>query len=448
MAELVATAAGTAAYNRDIVEALAAGEPDWLRGLRLDAFAAYERLPVPTTRLEEWRYTDPRMLKWDVVEPADPSPQRGEVATSGATTSAAGADASALLDARPAPGRVLQLGGGIVRVELDESLQSKGVLLLDLADAAREHGDLVRAHLARAIAADAGKFAALNTALWSAGVFVYVPRGVRIDQPIRIVRSVETGGLAYFPRLLIVAEEGSRVGVVEELVSPDLPEPAFSCGAVEIQASAAAEAQFVSVQRWGRGVHHLSMQRSAARRDANVDMLVVNLGGSVARVEASASLDGPGARTDLLGLYFAEADQHFDHSTRQEHRVPYATSDLLYKGALDGRSRGVFRGLIKVFPKAQRTDAYQTNRNLILSREAEATSLPNLEIEADDVRCSHASTVGQLDREELFYIMSRGVPRREAERLVVFGFFADVLDRVHMQDVVQELRASIEEKIG
>jgi Fe-S cluster assembly protein SufD len=150
----------------------------------------------------------------------------------------------------------------------------------------------------------------------------------------------------------------------------------------------------------------------------------------------------------MLGLYFAGTGQHFDHSTRQDHRVPHASSDLLYKGALAGRSRAVFRGLIKVFPKAQRTDAYQTNRNLILSREAEATSLPNLEIEADDVRCSHAATVGQLDQEELFYIMSRGVARRAAERLVVFGFFSEVLDRLPMPSVVSELRDAIEAKIG
>jgi Fe-S cluster assembly protein SufD len=173
----------------------------------------------------------------------------------------------------------------------------------------------------------------------------------------------------------------------------------------------------------------------------------VNLGGSVARVELHAALRGPGARSDLLGLYFAQDDEHFDHSTRQDHEVPHATSDLLYKGALDGRSRSVFRGLIKVFPKAQRTDAYQTNRNLILSRQAQATSLPNLEIEADDVRCSHAATVGQLDDEELFYIMSRGVSRHEAERLVVFGFFGEVLERLPIPTVVHELREAIERKI-
>jgi Fe-S cluster assembly protein SufD len=162
----------------------------------------------------------------------------------------------------------------------------------------------------------------------------------------------------------------------------------------------------------------------------------------------AASLEGPGARSDMLGLYFAQGTQHFDHNTRQDHKVPHATSDLLYKGALYDKTRAIFRGIIKVFPQAQRTDAYQTNRNLLLSDKAEATSLPNLEIEADDVRCSHAATVGHLDQEELFYIMSRGVTRREAERLVVFGFFGEVLERLPMPHVVQELRSAIARRIG
>jgi Fe-S cluster assembly protein SufD len=206
--------------------------------------------------------------------------------------------------------------------------------------------------------------------------------------------------------------------------------------------------QYVALQSWGEGVRHIATQRTIAGRDSNVDTLVVNLGGSVARVDLAASLEGPGARSDMLGLYFAHGHQHFDHNTRQDHKVPHATSDLLYKGALYDKTRAIFRGIIKVFPKAQRTDAYQTNRNLILSKDAEATSLPNLEIEADDVRCSHAATVGHLDQEELFYIMTRGVTRREAERLVVFGFFGEVLERLPMPRVVEELRAAIAERIG
>ncbi|HUP87751.1 MAG TPA: Fe-S cluster assembly protein SufD, partial [Longimicrobiales bacterium] len=234
----------------------------------------------------------------------------------------------------------------------------------------------------------------------------------------------------------------------EEFNSPAFSVPTLSVGGVEVIAGNSADVQYVALQSWGQGVRHIATQRTIAGRDANVDTLVVNLGASVARVDLSASLEGPGARSDMLGLYFAQGTQHFDHNTRQDHKVPHATSDLLYKGALYDKTRAIFRGIIKVFPKAQRTDAYQTNRNLLLSNKAEATSLPNLEIEADDVRCSHAATVGHLDTEELFYIMSRGVSRREAERLVVFGFFGEVLDRLPLPQVVEELRAAIAERIG
>jgi len=425
-------------YGREDVEARSQEEPGWLRERRLEAFEVWERTPLPTTRSEEWRYTDPKLLKWNAVKLAD------------GTDPASSADAAeARVAGKDAAGTVIQIGASAAEFRLDPELAARGVVLMDLSAAAREHETLIREHLGtRAVTPESGKFAALNGALWSGGVFLHVPRGVQIEHPIRVVRWIDEAGLAYLPRTLVVAEDGARVGLIEEFASPDLEEPAFSCGAVEIVAATAAQVHYVALQRWGQGVRHMSTQRTIAGRDAKLDTLIVNLGGSVARVDLMAALEGPGARSDMLGLYFGHGDQHFDHETRQEHRVPHASSDLLYKGGLDGESRAVFRGLIKVFPKAQRTDAYQTNRNLILSRTAQATSLPNLEIEADDVRCSHAATVGQLDEDELFYIMSRGIPRREAERLVVFGFFGDVLDRLPLPDVVRELRAAIEAKIG
>ncbi|MGH7502627.1 MAG: Fe-S cluster assembly protein SufD [Longimicrobiales bacterium] len=428
-------AAGRAApvaapYTRAEVETRAEAGPDWLRASRLEAFDAWERLPLPTTRLEEWRYTDPRLLAWDKVVPV--------------ALDARNADAPAAGGA----GRVVQLNGAPAHVELDAQLRAKGVILMDLAAAAQEHPALVREHLGRYAAAESGKFAALNGAYWSGGVFLFVPRGVRLDAPVRIARRVDRAGVAVFPRTLVLAGEGSHVGVVEEFHSPDFDRPVFACGVVELIAEAAADVQYVSLQRWGRGVRHLSTQRTVAKRDANLDTLAVNLGASVARIDLGASLEGAGSRSDMLGLYFGQGDQHFDHNTRQDHKVPHASSELLYKGGLDDKAKAVFRGLIHVWPKAQRTDAYQTNRNLLLSRQAQATSLPNLEIQADDVRCSHAATVGHLDDEELFYIMSRGVKRKDAERLVVFGFFGEVLDRLPMPDVVRELRAEIEAKIG
>ncbi|HSK20462.1 MAG TPA: Fe-S cluster assembly protein SufD [Longimicrobiales bacterium] len=431
------TAPGTgAAYDQDTFDGHNQAGPSWLRDWRRDSFRDFQTLPLPTTALEEWRYTDPKRLKWDRVRVAPD-----------ASTAAVPEVEAKWLKERTASGRVLQVGTHLVQIELDDALRGKGVILMDLAVAAEEHPELVRKHLGSAVDERAGKFAALNGAFWSAGVFLYVPRGVRIDAPIRVLRHLTDAGAAYFPRTLIVAEEGSHVGFVEELDSPDFDTPVFSCGAVEVIAGNAADVQYVALQRYGANVHHLSTQRTIAGRDANLDTLVVNLGASVARVDLLASLQGPGSRSDMLGLYFGRGNQHFDHSTRQDHTVPHATSDLLYKGALTDSAHAVFRGLIKVFPKAQRTDAYQTNRNLILSKKAEAIALPNLEIEADDVRCSHAATVGQLDEEELFYIMSRGISREMAEKLVVFGFFGEVLDRLPMPGVVEELRRAIEERI-
>jgi Fe-S cluster assembly protein SufD len=276
---------------------------------------------------------------------------------------------------------------------------------------------------------------------------VHVPRGVRVEKPIRVARWLPEGGVAVFPRTLIVAEANSHLAYVDEFASHDLHEPAMSLGAVEVIAQDGADVQYVALQQWGRGVHHLSMQRTIAARDSNLDTLVVNLGASVARVDLRARLEGPGARSDMLGLYFARGNQHFDHNTRQDHVSPLANSDLLYKGALYDQSKAVFRGVIRVFPGAQRTDAYQTNRNLLLSDRAEAISLPNLEIEADDVKCSHGATVGQLDAEEMFYLMSRGLTSEQAQKLAIFGFFGEVLNRLPLPDVVEELKAAIAAKI-
>ena len=428
----------TDTFNAKAVETLAESDVQWLGERRLEAWRTYEQLPMPTRQLEEWRYTDISMFKLDKVifPPIELARKIPDAAR-------------AMLDRGANSGHVLVVDNHVAELQLDESLRAKGVILADLRTAAREHSELVQRHLATdALPASFNKFAALNAALWDGGVFVYVPRGVRIEEPIRIARYISAGGVVVLPRTLIVADEGSHLGYVEEFMSPDFTSPTLSCGAVEIIAGNSANVQYVALQSWGAGVRHIATQRTIAGRDANLDTLVVNLGGSVARVDMAASLEGPGARSDMLGLYFAQDHQHFDHNTRQDHKVPHATSDLLYKGALYDKTRAVFRGIIKVFPKAQRTDAYQTNRNLLLSDRAEATSLPNLEIEADDVRCSHAATVGHLDKEELFYIMTRGVSRREAERLVVFGFFGEVLDRLPMPHVVAELRTAIAERIG
>jgi Fe-S cluster assembly protein SufD len=354
----------------------------------------------------------------------------------------------ALLDAAgESAARLVQVDASVVHQELPAALRERGVILASLERAALEHPELVREHLGQAIGAEDGKLAALNAALWSGGTFLYVPKNVKVELPIRSFRWLAGERGSVFGRTLIVAEPFSEVALVDELGSGEFGEQTFSNAAAEIFAGEGSKVTYVSLQRLGRGVVHLTTDRLVAGRDAKITTLYTTLGSDVTRADVRCRLRAPGAHVDMLGLYLAEGDQHFDHETLQDHIAPHASSNLLFKGSLMDEARSVFRGLIRVHKGAQRTDAYQTNRNLILSDRARADSLPNLEIAADDVRCSHAATVGQLDEEEIFYLRSRGIPKTDAIRLVIFGFFGEVLDQLELDEVRRELVRAIERKI-
>ncbi len=427
---------------------VATSEPEWLRSRRADAWDLYLSTPLPSTRSEEWRYTDlaQKLPLDDLVPSAGTSP--GSPMSNGDGTVPEPLRRAMAQD-RDSSGRVVDVDGTVVSVELRESLAAQGVVLSSLREAIRSGDPVVESLLAtRAVPASDGKFAAMNAALWTDGVFLRIPRNVRIERPIRLSRWVSHPGTATFARILIVAEDHSRVSFVDEILSPDFEATTLVHTAVELFSHAGAQIQYVSLQRMGTGGFYLANQRTLAKRNSTLDTLNVALGGSVGRVDLNARLLGPGANSDMLGLYFGDHDQHFDFNTSQDHVAPNAHSDLLYKGALDDSARGVFRGVIRVHKGAQRTDAYQTNRNLLLSERAVATSLPNLEIEADDVRCSHGATVGELDAESLFYLMSRGLDREQAERLVVLGFLGAVLDRLPMGGVVEKVTKAIETKLG
>jgi Fe-S cluster assembly protein SufD len=253
-------------------------------------------------------------------------------------------------------------------------------------------------------------------------------------------------GAALFPHTLIVAEPESRVTYIEESLSATLEGLALNCAAIEVVARRGSRVRVATLQEWGRHVFHYSLQRARVKRDATVSSLVVTLGGRLSRVEVQSALEAEGGTSEMLGLYLADGDQHVDHSTLQLHMAPHTNSDLLFKGALRDRARSAFAGLIKVFKGAQRTDAYQKNRNLLLSPDARADSLPNLEIEADDVRCSHGATIGQVDELQLFYLMSRGLQRIEAERLLVRGFFEEVLARVPLPLLKEQIRRAVQRR--
>jgi Fe-S cluster assembly protein SufD len=431
----------TDAINADAVAAVSAHDPKWLAERRQHAWSVYEATPMPTTKLEEWRYTDvKKMLELDSLSFAD---------VQGVEASAYPAGLQQAMDEdHEACGHVVLIDGTVVQIDLDGSLAEKGVVLTSLRAATHEHPDLLEKHLAtEAVPAEEGKFPALNAALWTDGVLLHVPRGVRLDLPVRVSRWVSRAGEAVFTRTLIVADTGSRVSFVDEILSDDLECQSLVSSSVEVIAQDSAQVQYVGLQRLGRGTFYQSAQRTLAQRDSKLDTLNVSLGSSITRVDLNARLLGPGSHSDMLGLYFGDGDQHFDHNTSQDHVADHANSDLLYKGALDDNARSVFRGIIRVHPGAQRTDAYQTNRNLLLSENARADSLPNLEIEADDVKCSHGATVGQLDRETLFYLLSRGLSRPQAERLVVMGFLGEVMARLPLGGVVEKVTRAIQEKL-
>jgi Fe-S cluster assembly protein SufD len=426
------------------VKALSAfkGEPAWLADKRLSAWRTFEKTPMPTLRDEAWRYTDISDVRIEDFIPYTPSPdvaREGDLPEAVQQLIKEGEENSALL---------VQHNSETAYSRIDEELARKGVVFTDLHTALRTNEDLVKQHLFGLVPDDYDKFAALCAAAFSGGSFLYVPRGVDVEVPIQSYRWLDVAG-SIMPRTLVIVEEGATLTYIDEYASVDGEEPAFSNGAVELFVGQGANVHYVSLQNWERNVLHFNTIRSSAGRDAVINSLVVSLGSQLSRTNVEAGLAAPGSDSEMLGLYFADSSQVLDHHTLQDHIAPNAHSDLLYKGALRDESLAVFSGLIRVEPGAQKTDAYQTNRNLILGTdEAMAVSLPNLEIMADDVKCSHGSTTGQVDDVELFYLMSRGIPRAEAEKLVVFGFFGEVTSRIPLAGLKEKLDRAIEGKIG
>jgi len=430
--------------SAEAVEALSAfkGEPEWLREKRLQAWRTFERLPLPTLRDEAWRYTDISDVVIEDFIPYAPSPEvssEGDLPEAVQRLIAEGEENSALM---------VQHNSETAYSRMAEELERKGVVFTDLHTALREHEDLIRDRLFGLVPEDYDKFAALSAAAFSGGSFLYVPRGVDVEVPIQSYRWLDVIG-SIMPRTLVVVGENASVTYIDEYASADGEDPAFSNGAVELYVGQGASLRYVSLQNWERNVLHFNTIRSETEKDATINSLVVSLGSQLSRTNVEAGLTAPGSDSEMLGLYFADSNQVLDHHTLQDHISHTAHSDLLYKGALRDESATVFSGLIRVEPGAQKTDAYQTNRNIILGTDdAFAVSLPNLEIMADDVKCSHGSTTGQVDETELFYLMSRGIPRHEAEKLVVFGFFGEVTSRVPLKGLKEKLDRAIEGKIG
>ena len=415
-------------FDRAALDALPIA-PGSTGAIRERAFAQFEALPVPSQETEEWRYTDLSDFSLDFVPHA---PGHGDGAP---PTDSDGLAAS-----------ILQHTSSVVMTTSGQDLESRGVIFCDLDLAAEKYPELVDPNLHDLVPTDRTKFTALHGAFRTGGTFLYVPADVGVEMPLQTVTYLDADGAAVFPHTLLIAERGAEVTFIDRYVSPDL-ERGLSDAVTEIVVGDGAHVRYASIQEWGNGVTHLSVQRTRLGRDADFRSLAVGFGASLARAEVEAVLAEPGGFSELLGVFFADEDQHFDHRSVQDHAAPNCTSDLLYKGALLDRSRAVYSGWVHVRPDAQKTIAMQTSRNMVLSEHAKADAIPNLEIEANDVRCGHAASVGPVEEETLFYLQSRGIPRDEAERLVVTGFFQEVLDRVTLEEVRTGAELAIQEEL-
>ena len=379
---------------------------------RTDAAKRFDELPLPTTADEHWRFTDLR--GFDPAQLVSDGPAQGQ--------------SPAMLDLDVA-GRAVVTENGIEIVE---------------APAGVTFEPLPADHPAT-IVPDDDRFAVENLARWTHGLLVHVPKGVELAKPL-YVQVTSSGGSLYW-RMVVRADEGARFTLIEDLSSAGPDTLAYTNAVVELFVDPGAKIEYVSLQNLSRETWHFGRHRALLQRDSELDWVLGGFGSKRGKVWIENDLVGPGATSRVTGAYFADGDQHLDYDTFQEHAAPNTESDFAFKGALRERATAVWRGMIRVEEDAQKTNAYQENRNLLLSDQAHADSIPGLEIMANDVRCTHGATLGRVDREELFYLMARGLSRPEAERLIVRGFFQDVLDRIELEPVREALGAALEARI-
>jgi Fe-S cluster assembly protein SufD len=415
--------------------------PDWLADRRAAAVERLADLEWPTAAEEIWRYSRIGDLDLSRYRPV-PAEQMGQP---GDETAPGGGPVAA--EAGERSGLVVVRNGRVVHHALDPDLEARGVRVCGIATCDAEE---IASTLGVCSDASPDAFTVLHDAFLAGGAFVKVPRGVAVERPIVVLHWSEGNGLASFPHTLVVAEDGSEVTVFDRYGSTDTGVDTTGHlvdAVVELVVGENAHVRYLSVQEHGPRTWQVALQRAHLGRYSSLKSSVVALGGAYARLRSESLLAGSGAESDLTAVYFGDGDQMLDFRTLQDHDAPNTRSDLLFKGAVEDTAQSVYSGLIRIRRNAQKSVAFQTNRNLVLTEGAEAKSVPNLEIEADDVKCSHASTVGPVDDDQLYYLATRGVPPEEAERLVVLGFFDDVFDRLPVPSLVAPLRRSVIEKI-
>lgn len=395
--------------------------PAWWLDRKRAAYERFAALPMPKRTDEGWRFSNFSALTLDGfqvgrVVPDEPTPARG------ATLTFLNNAATGAVPAAPA----------------------KGVIFETLQNALLKHGDLIKAHLlTQPSKLGSDKFAALHEAFLENGAFVFVPKGIELAEPLAVHHEAKDAGTAVFPHTLVVLDEGAKATVVDFFHSNA---GGFACGGNDLHASHGAQLTYIALQDWHRDTLSFQFNAITAKRDTKVQSLNLHLGARQARHESYSQLQAPGAHSEMLALTVADGTQEFDQRTLQIHQAPHTSSNLLYKNALLDKAKTIFSGLIVVDPDAQKTDAYQSNRNLMLSDDAEAHSLPGLEIQANDVRCTHGATSARIDREQEFYLEARGIRPASAQELLVFGFFEEVLGKIEHQQLHDNLVETIAKK--
>ena len=417
--------------------------PAWWLDRKRAAYEKFAALPMPKRTDEMWRFSSYGSLTLEGFQAGSRERERVDSVDS------------------PFGPAALTFVNNTLSAALADDSRPTGVIVTTLTEAATKHADLLKAHfMAQPQKLGSEKFAALHTAFVRDGAFIYGPKGVEVTEPIVITHAASGAGTAVFPHTLVIAEESSKVTVVDYFVSvsdhgsdpqlsalnSQLGERQLAVGANDLYAAHGAQLTYIAAQNWSRATLSFQFNSTVVRRDARVQSLNLHLGARQARHESLSQLAAPGAFSEMLALTVAEGEQEFDQRTLQIHQAPNTKSDLLYKNALRDKTRTIFSGLIVVDPDAQKTDAYQSNRNLMLSDDAEANSLPGLEIQANDVRCTHGATSSRIDPEQEFYLQSRGIAKAAADELLTFGFFEEVLAKLASDPLHDALRELIKTK--
>ncbi len=415
-------------------------EPDWVTALRQEAFATFQKLQQEPLDPEEWKRLAAKMRLF--------KPDKFGIQVEAETTSSQSFET--LMQGRAEfAGHVTHVDGRVESQSFNAELAAKGVLFGDLAELVKEHRNLLEPHLQNRLnQPQTDRFAAWHAAFWTGGTVLYVPRNVEIKEPLYSLIALANSGAADLSSTLIILEENATATLLEETASLTDNLPGLHVGAVELLLGNEASLQYVQLQNWNEKTWHFAHQNGSVASNGRLRWTVAGLGSQLAHIHQNVSLDGRGAEAQVNGVTFATNRQTISYYTKQSHNAPNTTSDLLYKEVLRDQSRVIWRGMIRVEPEAQLTDGYQRSDALMLSPDCRNDAVPGLEIEADDVRCTHAATAGQVDEEQVFYLMCRGLTRYEAMHMIVEGFFHVVYDRIPIEIVRETLSNAVEKKLG